>query len=303
MYMSYSCQTSAMLIPTSRTFPVEITDAIIDEIASLAFSREDRSDTAQYRQTLLSFHAASSDCRQRALRYLFRSIYIEDARKGKTRITAIRYLMGSPILSRIGGIARHIKTVYLKFHPLGFSRYSGLPILGSGQTRYRVEDFLEEDDLAFVLAQLQGNCYGLEKFALYINDTFSRPSADECVDWMTLNPKCRSALQSLICSPRLKSLIIKNVAHLPIRILEGSQIKNLLLHLLEPDFGDDTNTRIFESKRSMYPMIEGLDIDCAHLFPKELLTAQSMRCFKELTVRASPDGEHSTILFLFVENL
>lgn len=202
------------------SLPLEIKDAIIEQVASGALSNSDLI-ASQFRQTLLSFNAASTVTRRSALKYIYKKVQIFNDDRSQERIKALRELIEAP--SSIGNIHHCIKDVVLSFTIPPTPPHRPLPHLA----RSSPENLMKNQNLLFILQSFNRKDYGLEKLSL---NMYPYTSFTRCVKWTNVPSTFQSAVQDLIHSPHLLSLHMSGVSEFPISTLGDAGLKNLVMY-------------------------------------------------------------------------
>ncbi|KAH9479229.1 hypothetical protein JR316_0007817 [Psilocybe cubensis] len=277
-----------------RPFPVEITDAIIDATAELAFTSPTQSDARAHRKSLLSFHATSTDCHRRALVHLFNRISLPlIGGQGRHRLASLRELLNSPTSPRMGlDLVRYIKDVELKFST-AVRKNTRFPY--GSQNAFSVERVINDENVALFLHQLHGDGYGIEKLTLAVDSDDSSGGwwiITKGVDWTNLSSHFRLAFQNLLQSPYLAWLDVRNFIYLPYELFRGSKVTSLTWNLdknivIPPAWSyqaDASSVPDLNHTLSMeYPQIEYLDTNCLHRLPDTAACA-SVKGLKTLCV-------------------
>lgn len=267
-------------------FPPEIRDTIIDEVAYEALSNSDSS--SQFRQTLLSFHAASTVTRSRALKYIYKKIAITLNSNTQERIKTLRNLVEAP--SSMVGVDHYIKEMALGFEM--FPDYPPHPRLRR-PTQLSPEDVMGNEDLVFLLQSFKKEEYGLRKLTVTIYPYNSEDRRS--LNWKNLSPTFQSAFQNLIQSPHFLSLRIRGVSEMPISVLGNSHLRNLVMHQ-----NVETEGEMDEMIAKGYSSLETLSTNCVSLFRNSSHLSHAFQSLTELNFETRRFASRVTLLPLLL---
>ena len=202
--------------------PSELIELIFDELWKDTRFKESKGKI--FRNCL----PVSMDFRHRILSRFCRDIHLTLSSSHR-RMTLLREVISRPLDSRLGGIGRYVK---------GFSLELALRdgILDT-ETFRDIIHFL--DGLVAIIEGLHGENFGVTQFFLSIHGRTSLSGVGSLA-WSAIPPGFRSAFQSLLQSPHLTDLKLRNIAFLPENLFSGSHLKALSIQQAPDVFQPDS---------------------------------------------------------------
>jgi len=192
----------------------DLPSELIDEIFDALWISSVSSYTTRHQKALLrSCLPVSTDFRRRIMSRFCSHVHLFD--NDERCITRLRELISRPPDSRLGGIGRYIKHFSLKLK---------LPNRKWDATDPRIlRRIMYASHLPAIVEGLHGEDFGVTQFSLTISK--------ECLDsnnalWIDLPADFRSAFRSLLHSPYLTQLNLKNLT-VPENIFSGSFLQDL----------------------------------------------------------------------------
>ncbi|KIM41263.1 hypothetical protein M413DRAFT_145279 [Hebeloma cylindrosporum] len=180
--------------------------------------------------------------------------YVKFSNDDARRVFRLRELISQPQNSRLGGIGRFIKHFSLNFQLLNQKRdVSELRI---------IRQIVQDSDLAAIVKGLHGDDFGVAEFSLTV----------ECIDadgafWTDLPAMFRAAFQSLLHSPFLIQLSLKNLV-VPESFFSGSFLQDLSIEqvpiLFSADPPRNTKLDLVPVSSSLFPSLVTLRTDYSH---------------------------------------
>ena len=192
-----------------KDLPSELMDMIFDELWN-GLTWNDPPEEQIVRNCL----PVSTDFRHRILSRFCSdvSLVLEPA-----NMTRLRKVISQPANSRLGGIGRYIKHFTLYCYDI--LNY------GPHTEGFRgIVSFFDSEDVVVVLEGLHGEYFGVEEFSL---DASGR--CEGTIAWVDIPASFRSAFRSLLHSPHLTRLNVKDISFPSESLFSDSHLKKLTI--------------------------------------------------------------------------
>lgn len=211
---------------TTPRLPPELLDNIVDELQNLRLGAPDAITRRKYWDALRTCILVSKEFRYRSLKHVYECVCIYNAQFGRgvarqVSIVAseLRKIMDPPPHFALGGVGSYITTVSLSFAIYALQH--------SVHASEQVKEFLDDENLLFVLRKLHEQVHGITRFAL--NLSVGHYFTPRGVSWSDLSSSFQKIFCSLANSPHLRSLEVKNVNHIPLSLLRNRHLHSLHL--------------------------------------------------------------------------
>jgi len=266
-----------------KVLPSELIDMIFDELQDNALRGVTWTDPAA-KQTLRNCLPVSTDFRHRILSRFCSdvSLLLEPADTG--HVARLSKVISQPPNSRLGGIGRYIK--HFTLHCRNIVDYGFNPEGHRDITR-----IFDSQDLVVILQGLHGDYFGVEEFSL----VSSSSQIQNSMAWVDVPVGFRSAFQSLLQSPHLTRLDIKNISFKSESIFSGSSLfsgshlKNLTIkaspYILTAGPRQERYQGPLTASTLPFPALLKLNTDHSHECDSNFLPAsmlEKLEVFKEI---------------------
>ncbi|CAA7268202.1 unnamed protein product [Cyclocybe aegerita] len=269
VYRSKYWSTSSLLLPP------EILEHIIDQLA--------QSPDEGSKRALSSWLLVSPTFHQRARYHVFFTVTISNTPNTafSARIRSLRRLLEDDAAFTSASPTRKGGNLIRAIHEV-------VILSRNGTESNKV--ILDNTDLIAVMRRLHTPAYGIERFALLLDNLLT------VVAWEDLSPELKLAFRNLSRSPFLKSLTISHLPNIPVSFFNGTYLENIsvtgafpatserfaqCLSAFEDAPQQDPEASIVESP----PMLRSFTTDHTFIFPKAWITNRDVY---NLTTPLSP---------------
>ena len=192
-----------------KDLPSELIDIIFDELWNgLTW------DDPPREQILQNCLPVSTDFRHRILSRFCSDVSLVLEPDYMTRLSKV---ISQPANSRLDGIGRYIKHFTLHC-------YNKLNYDLDTEGFYGIVPFFESEDVVVILEGLHEEHFGVEEFSLNASGRF-----EDTIPWVDIPASFQSAFRSLLHSPHLTRLNVRDISFPSEPLFSGSRLKNLTI--------------------------------------------------------------------------